>query len=248
MVYTKNKIQHILLILFVLLFSLNNIYAQNEETKTIEDSVYANYLLINTMTKKIIPIRDVESYNLAYIEKVNDSLKAENIYLVTGNIRTLDSTKMEFDVRNESIEQNFKDGSIIATSNNYSTYYYSKYHLPRQIDLNSIVYLDYSKPGRQIVHSIGIGTMFASAFTALVLAPTLNVGFPKNAETGKIDFANPSFNSKSYLQMVKIGVIGFAASIPIVKLTKIKRYNIGDKNTPNKETWYFEKVENLQQQ
>ncbi len=90
--------------------------------------------------------------------------------------------------------------------------------------------------------------MFVSAVTTLVLAPMLNVGFPKNAETGKVDFGNPSFNSTSYLQMVKIGFIGFAASIPMVKLTKVKRYQIGDKNSPNKDSWYFEKVENLQQQ
>lgn len=219
-----------------LLINLIFISINAQEISSDEDSTYANYLLINSLTKKIVPISDSGPYNITYIKEIDDSIKVADVFLLTGNIRTLENNFLEFDIRNESIEQNFKDGSIISTSHNYSSHYYSENHFPRKINLKSIRYMSYSKPARQVVHSIGIGTMFVSAATTLVFAPLFNYNFRTN-----------QFSSKQYLEVVKYGLMGFSIGVPITYLTRIKKYNLGNKNSQDKDLWYIEKVENLQQ-
>ena len=233
---SKVKQNKLSLFLSLILISLTIITTNAQESSIQEDSTYANYLLINSLTKKIITISDAGPYNITYITEINDSLKVADVFLLTGNIRTLENEFLEFDVRNESIEQNFKDGSIISTSHNYSSHYYSENHLPRKVDLKSIQYMNYSKPARQVVHSIGIGTMFVSAATTLVFAPLFNYNFKTH-----------QFSSKQYLDVVKFGLMGFSIGVPITYLTRVKKYNIGNKDSQNKDVWYFEKVENLQQ-
>lgn len=234
-------------LLIVVSFCISNISFSQDLNKVEEvDSVFANYLLVNSAKpKKIIQLRDNGPYNLAYIQKVNDNLRTENIFLVSGNIRYLNEKDLEFDVRNESIEQNFKDGSIISTQNDYSSFYYSGNQEPRKINFGEIQFINYSTPTRSILHSVGVSTMFLSAVTTLVLAPILNISFPKDQITGKHDFANPSFNSTRYIDIAKVGLIGFAASIPVTVLTKVKRYNIADKQKQDADFWYLEKVENI---
>ena len=227
--------------LIVSIFTVCAIFSFNaqETIKTDKaDSVFADYLLVNSLNhNKIIRLKDSGPYSLAYVEPVKDSFKLENIYLVTGNIRVLNASTLDFDIRNEAIEQNFKDGSIISTQNDYSSYYYSQNQTPRTIKLENIRYVDYASPARNIIHSIGISTMFASAATTLVLAPLFST-----------NFKNGNFNTNGYKSIAKIGLIGFATGIPIAMLTKIKRYNIADKQKQDKEFWYLERVENLIQE
>lgn len=234
-------------LLIVLCFCISNISFSQDLNKVDEvDSVFANYLLVNSVKpKRIIQLRDNGPYNLAYIQKLNDSLRTENIFLVSGNIRYLNEKDLDFDVRNESIEQNFKDGSIISTQNDYSSFYYSGNQEPRKINLGEIEFINYSTPTRSILHSVGVSTMFISAATTLVLAPLLSFSFPKNQETGKLDFSNPSFSSTGYMDIAKLGLIGFSASIPVTLLTKVKRYNITTKSDKAVDFWYLEKVENI---
>jgi len=224
-----------LILLIGLSFNLNA--QEKDNAGQVQDSVFANYLLINSLKpKKKIQLKDSGPYGLAYIEPVKDSLKAENIYLLSGNIRTLDATTLEFDIRNEAIEQNFKDGSIISTQNDYSSFYYSGNQAPRTVNINAIQYIDYSSPTRTVLHSIGLSTMFVGAATTLVLAPILNYNFK---------FKNGNFNGSGYKNIAKAGIIVFAAGIPINLLTKIKRYNIADKQKQDQEFWYLEKIENI---
>ena len=236
------------LVLFVVLcFCISNI-SFGQELNTVEevDSVFANYLLVNSVNpKKIIELKDNGPYNLAYVQKLNDSLRAENIFLLSGNIRYLNENDLDFDIRNEAIEQNFKDGSIISTQNDYSSFYYSGNQDPRKINLGDIEFINYSTPTRSVLHSIGVSTMFISAATTLILAPILNISFPKDQESGKLDFGNPNFNSNGYMNVAKVGLIGFATSIPITLLTKTKQYNITTKNKKEVDSWYLEKVENI---
>ena len=236
------------LVLFVVLcFCISNI-SFGQELNTVEevDSVFANYLLVNSVNpKKIIELKDNGPYNLAYVQKLNDSLRAENIFLLSGNIRYLNENDLDFDIRNEAIEQNFKNGSIISTQNDYSSFYYSGNQAPRKINLGDIKYVNYSSPTRSVLHSIGVSTMFISAATTLILAPILNISFPKDQESGKLDFGNPNFNSNGYMNVAKVGLIGFATSIPITLLTKTKQYNITTKNKKEVDSWYLEKVENI---
>jgi hypothetical protein len=236
------------LVLFVVLCFCTSNISFGQELNTVEevDSVFANYLLVNSVNqKKIIELKDNGPYNLAYVQKLNDSLRAENIFLLSGNIRYLNENDLDFDIRNEAIEQNFKDGSIISTQNDYSSFYYSGNQDPRKINLGDIEFINYSTPTRSVLHSIGVSTMFISAATTLILAPILNISFPKDQESGKLDFGNPNFNSNGYMNVAKVGLIGFATSIPITLLTKTKQYNITTKNKKEVDSWYLEKVENI---
>jgi len=223
-------------LLIVVSFCISNISFSQDLNKVEEvDSVFANYLLVNSANpQKIIELKDNGPYNLAYIQKLTDSTRTENIFLLSGNIRYLNDNDLDFDIRNEAIEQNFKDGSIISTQNDYSSFYYSKNQVPRKINLGDIKYVNYSSPTRTLFHSIGISTMFASAATTLVLAPLLNMNF----KTG-------DFNGNGYVSLATVGLAGFAVSVPITLLTKIKRYNIADKQKQDEEFWYFEKIENI---
>ena len=215
--------------LFTFTFLIFTTYSQ-EPVET--DSVYGHFLMINSGdTSKQFKLRDAGSYTLIYSEPTKDSLTFEKIYFANGNIRKLFPKYVAFDIRNETIEHNYKDGSFMNTQNDYSSFYYFQHEQPRMINLNNLSYIDYSSPVRSTFHAIGISTMIISAVTTFILAPALNV-----------DFKHGTMNSTGYINTVKVGLIGFAVGFPISYFTRTKRYQLtNNKSLNDGEYWYLGK-------
>ena len=239
------KLKYIVVIFYTLLF-INNSISQSSD----RDSVLANYLLVNSSKKsKKIQIRDVSTYAITYVEKIYDSISTEKIYYISGNIRQLNENSIDFDIKNESIEHNFKDGSTINSSNDYSSFYYSENQKPRTIELKNILYFDYSSPKRNLIHSIGVSSMIVSASIALVVGPLLAVNYTKKVEgqTKSFNFSqskNFSIKESTYFDCAKFGLIGFTLGYPVARSTRSKRFNITEnKNKNEKNYWYFEEQE-----
>jgi hypothetical protein len=223
-----------------LLLSLFSLFAFSQRDKTMNgdpnleiDSVFGNFMLVNSAdSSKSFKLRDNSSYTLTYIEHPNDGVTREKIYFSNGNIRDLFDTKIDFDVINESIEQNFSDSSTINTTIDYSSFYYSTLEKPRSINIKDLQYLNYSSPLRSGIHNAGVGTMIVSAALVIALAPLLNIKFK----------GDMSINQTGYFNMAKVGLIGFAAGFPLSYFTRIKRYQITDNKIKNdKDFWYLSK-------
>ena len=205
-----------------------------------EDSVYYRYLLVNSAKpSKKIKLKEVSAYTITYLEKFTDSTLLNKVYFCNGNIRELKEGYIEFDVTNETIEQNFKDGSVINSSNDYSSFYYSENEKPRIIELSKLVAVDYSSPKRNLIHTIGRGTLVVSASIVLFAAPIISIAYNKKTTEHSAYF---SINNKAYFNFIKTGLIGLIIGYPLDKFTRTKRYFLTvDKNIKDKNTWYLEK-------
>ena len=205
----------------------------NEDENTEIDSVFGNFLLVNSAdSSKSFKLRDNSSYTLTYVEHPKDGITRESTYFVNGNIRDLYDTKLDFDVLNESIEQNLYNESTINTTIDYSSYYYSALEQPRSINIKDLQYVNYSSPLRSGIHNVGVGAMIVSSTIVIALAPLLNIKFK----------GGMSINEAGYFNMTKVGLIGFAAGFPIAYFSKIKRYRVTDKKILNdKDFWYLAK-------
>lgn len=208
------------------------------------DSVYGFFLLINSGdTSKQIKLKDAGAYTIIYQEPVKDTITFNKIFYANGNIRELYPTSIDFDIRNETIEHNFKDGSVINTQNDYSSFYYSLHEKPRSINLKNIQYIDYSSPKRSIIHSIGLSTMILSAIT-IVAAPLINLDVQKTDTNndGIKDKYVTSIYSNGYISTVKIGFIGLCVGFPISYFSRTKQYQITtNKSQGDNDFWYIGK-------
>ena len=207
---------------------------------TEEDSVFGYFLLVNSANpSKKIKIKDVGSYIITYNEKVSDTISTEKQYYVSGNIRDLNEKNILFDVKNETIEHNFKDGSTINSSNDFSSFYYSENEVPRAIPLNQILHFDYSSPRRALIHSFGKGAMIVSGALTLAFAPILSIEYSKkDGESSR----SLGFNDKIYFNIAKTGILGYLIGYPISRFSRTKRYTItNDKTIKDSNFWYFEK-------
>ena len=227
-------------ICLTILLSLFSLFAISQGDKTMNgdpnleiDSVFGNFMLVNSAdSSRSFKLRDNSSYTLTYIEHPKDGGTREKIYFSNGNIRDLFDTKIDFDVINESIEQNFADSSTINTTIDYSSFYYSTLEKPRSINIKDLQYVNYSSPLRSGIHNAGVGTMIVSAALVIALAPLLNIKFK----------GDMSINQTGYFNMTKVGLIGFAAGFPLSYFTRIKRYQITDNKIKNdKDFWYLSK-------
>lgn len=226
--------------IFILLITLISLpsFAQNDNSPTgIQeiDSVYGFFLLVNSGdTSKQIKLKDVGAYTLIYQEPVKDTITYNKVFYANGNIRDLYDTSLDFDIRNETIEHNFKDGSVMNTQNDYSSFYYSLHEKPRTINLKNIQYIDYSSPTRSTFHAIGLSTMILSAI-AIVAAPLINLDYNKTDKTLGI-------YSNGYISTVKIGLIGVAVGFPISYFSRTKQYQITtNKSQGDSDYWYIDK-------
>ena len=110
-------------IYLTILLSLFSLFAISQRDKTMNgdpnleiDSVFGNFMLVNSAdSSRSFKLRDNSSYTLTHIEHPKDGVTREKIYFSNGNIRDLFDTKIDFDVINESIEQNLSDSSTINT-------------------------------------------------------------------------------------------------------------------------------------
>lgn len=218
-------------ILFFSAFTIITFSSFAQETEEI-DSVYGHFLMINSGdTSKQFKIRDAGAYTLIYSEPTKDTFTYEKIVFANGNIRELFPNYVAFDIRNETIEHNYKDGSFMNTQNDYSSFYYSQHEEPRMIALKNLSYIDYSSPTRSTFHAIGVSTMIISAVTTLVVAPLLN-----------IDYRNGTMNTTGYFNTVKVGLVGVAFGFPIAYFSRTKRYQITDNLLLNdSDYWYLGK-------
>ncbi len=224
------------------MYSFLTFSQENNSTNTIqtEDSIYYNFQLVNTAKpSKKIKIKDVGSYTLTYLEKIEDSISLNKVFYCNGNIRELNDNYIDFDIRNETIEENFKDGSVISSSNDYSSFYYSQNEKPRQIDLNKLVAIDYSSPKRSLIHNLGRATMIVSTSIAMIVAPIISTSFSKKTSEHNASF---NINNTAYFNCIKTGIIGFAIGYPLARFTRVKHYNLtNDKSKNDKNYWYIEK-------
>lgn len=232
-----------LLVLFIT--SILSFSTFSQETPVIntqipEDSVYYRYLLLNSAKpSKKINLKELTTYTITYVEKYKDSSLINKIYFCNGNIRELKDGYIEFDVSNETIELNFKDGSVINNSNDYSSFYYSENEKPRIIELSKLVAIDYSSPKRNLIHTIGRGTLIVSASIALIAAPIISIAYNKKTTDHNAYF---SINNKAYFNFIKTGIIGSIIGYPLARFTRTKRYYLTDDKTKNdKNAWYLEK-------
>ena len=229
----------VLTIISILSFST---FSQEKTTspQSLEDSIYYKYLLVNSAKpKKKIRLKEVSSYTITYIEKFTDSNLINKVYFCNGNIRELKDGYIEFDVSNETIEQNFKDGTVINSSNDFSSFYYSENEKPRNIDLTKLVALDYNSPRRNLIHTIGRGTLIVSASIALIAAPVISTVYNKKTDEQKAHF---SINNTAYFNCIQTGIIGSLIGYPLARLTRTKRYYLtNDKAKNDKNSWYLEK-------
>lgn len=238
------NIKNIYLTLILSLISFSIIAQKNENEMNAEnmeiDSVFGNFMLVNTAdTTRSFKLKDNSSYTLTYTEHPSDGITLEKIYFVNGNIRDLFDTTLDFDVINESIEQNFMDSTTINMHVDYSSFYYSKMEKPRPINLKDLQYVNYSSPLRSGIHNAGVGTMIVSAAFAIALAPLLNIKHVKATETTA---AHMTINQTGYFNIAKVGLIGFAIGFPISYLSRIKRYHVTDNKIKNdKDYWYVAK-------
>jgi len=224
------------------MFSLLTLSQENKSTNSnlTEDSIYYNFQLVNTAKpSKKIKIKDIGSYTITYLEKIEDSISLNKVYYCNGNIRELNENYIDFDIRNETIEENFKDGSIINSSNDYSSFYYSQNEKPRQIDLNKIVAIDYNSPRRNLIHAIGRASIVVSASIAMVVAPILSTSYSKKTSEHNAYF---KINNSVYFNGIKTGILGFVVGYPLARFTRVKHYNLtNDKSKKDKSFWYIEK-------
>lgn len=208
------------------------------------DSVYGFFLLINSGdTSQQIKLKDVGAYTIIYQEPVKDTITFNKIFYANGNIRELYPTSIDFDIRNETIEHNFKDGSVMNTQNDYSSFYYSLHEKPRTINLKNIQYIDYSSPTRSAVHAIGISTMILSAIT-MVAAPLINLDIQKTDTNndGVKDKYVAGIYSNGYINTVKIGFIGVCVGFPLSYFSRTKQYQITtNKSQGDSDFWYIGK-------
>jgi hypothetical protein len=232
-----NWITKITILVSLVCFTFNSHSQKNKENETNPtqkemDSVFGHFLLVNSQNpSKQFKLRDIGAYTLVYQEPIKDTSLFEKIYFANGNIREIYDLSLEFDIRNETIEHTYNDGSMMNTQNDYSSYYYSTHEQPRVIQLKHLQYLDYSSPTRSTLHAIGVSTMILSAVTALVAAPIINMDFKKGA-----------IFSNGYLYTVKLGLIGVAVGFPISYFTRTKRYQITpDKALNDSNYWYLDK-------
>lgn len=236
------NLKNILVLLITSILSFSTFSQENPAPtpQNSEDSVYYRYLLVNSAkpTKKI-KLKEVSAYTITYVEKFADSNLLNKVYFCNGNIRELKDGYIEFDVSNETIEQNFKDGSVINSSNDYSSFYYSENEKPRIIDLSKLVAIDYNSPKRNLIHTIGRGTLIVSASIALIAAPVISIAYNKKTEDKK---AFLSINNSAYFNAVKTGLFGTILGYPLARFTRTKRYYLtNDKSKKDKNTWYLEK-------
>ena len=230
-----------------ILLSLFSLFAISQRDKTMNgdpnleiDSVFGNFMLVNSAdSSRSFKLRDNSSYTLTHIEHPKDGVTREKIYFSNGNIRDLFDTKIDFDVINESIEQNLSDSSTINTTVDYSSFYYSTLEKPRSINIKDLQYVNYSSPLRSGIHNAGVGTMIVSAALVIALAPLLNIKYVKENATNP---AHMTMNETGYFNITKVGLIGFAAGFPISYFTRIKRYQITNNKIKNdKDFWYLSK-------
>jgi len=244
------NIKNSFVILFISFISFNSFSQEIQKApiNTENDSILGYFLLINSEkpSKKII-IKDIGAYTLTYKEEVFDTITVQKTHFATGNFRDMNENSVLFDVRNESIEQTFKDGSLMGSSNDYSSFYYSQNETARSIALKDALHLDYSSPARSLVHTTGVGTMVLSAAIALVVGPLLSIEYTKEKNytiDGKqfYEARKLNFNESTYLNGLKIGVIGFAVGFPMAKLSKMIRYNLtDDKMKADRDFWIIQK-------
>lgn len=233
-----------ILIIFITLISFSSFSQNGNEKSNVSkngsevqevDSVYGFFLLVNSGdTSKQIKLKDVGAYTLIYNEPVQDTITYAKIIYANGNIRDLKETSLDFDIRNETIEHSFKDGSVMNTQNDYSSFYYSLHEKPRTINLKNIQYIDYSSPTRSTFHAIGLSAMILSAIT-IVAAPLINLDYNK-AENSL------GLYSQGYISTVKIGLCGIAVGFPISYFTRTKQYQITtNKSQGDSDYWYIDK-------
>ncbi len=237
---TKNmkKQLHLLLLLVFANISFTSISQEKDKKSKRDpevmevDSVFGFFLMVNSEdTTKQFKLRDAGAYTLIYSEKVNDTITQERIVFANGNIRDLYDKTLDFDIRNETIEHNFKDGSYMNIQNDYSSFYYSEHEKPRSIDLKSLHYIDYSSPTRSVVHAVGVSSMIIGGAIALVAAPLLNINFKQGG-----------ISSTGYMNTVKVGAIGFAFGFPISYFSRTKRYQLtSNKSLKDEDYWYIDK-------
>lgn len=239
----KNS-KNIYLTLVLSLISVSVISQKTENSMNPEnmevDSVFGNFIMVNSAdTSRSFKLKDNSSYTLTYVEHPKDGITKEKIYFVNGNIRDLFETTLDFDVINESIEQNFKDSTTINTHVDYSSFYYSTLEKPRSINLKDLQYVNYSSPLRSGIHNAGVGTMIVSAAFAIALAPLLNIKYAKATETTA---AHMTINQTGYFNVAKVGLVGFAVGFPLAYFSRIKRYHVTDNKIKNdKDFWYLAK-------
>ena len=236
------NLRYIASLIIISTYSFLTFSQENTSTNTIqiEDSIFYNFQLVNTAKpSKKIKIKDIGAYTVTYIEKIEDSISLNKVYYCNGNIRALNDNYLDFDIRNETIEENFKDGSIISSSNDYSSFYYSQNEKPRQIDLNKLVAIDYSSPKRNLIHNIGRASMVISASIALFVAPVISTAYKKKTSEQNAYFY---INNNAYFNSIKTGIIGFAIGYPLARFSRFKHYNLtNDKSKNDKNYWYIEK-------
>ncbi len=236
------NLKNILVLLITSILSFSTISQENltNNTQIPEDSIYYRYLLVNSAKpSKKIKLKEVSSYTITYVEKFTDSSLINKVYFCNGNIRELKEGYIEFDVSNETIEQNFKDGSVINSSNDYSSFYYSENEKPRMIDLSKLVAIDYNSPTRNLIHTIGRGTLIVSASIALIAAPAISIAYNKKTSDHNAYF---SLNNSAYFNATKTGLFGLILGYPLARFTRTKRYYLtNDKSKQDKKSWYLEK-------
>jgi hypothetical protein len=180
-------------------------------------------------TRKIKIINGNGALEVNSIIWTTDSLRKITTWYA-GEPASLTDSTLEINCTQENIHTYEKKENLNSGETDMS---YVGFDVPhRSINLNSINFVKYSNPRKNTWLGIGIGLAFVASLTTLAVAPLIGINYSRGG----------AFNSKSYFTWTKIGLCGFAVSLPLMAFNSPKQYFITQKNLMrNKNYWYLEK-------
>ena len=190
-----------------------------------------SYFLINCSdsTRKIQLSDNGEIHLLFHNHLDDDKLEYRDIDLA-GKLNGITDSTVLFKLSGEDIQLTYGDGTTSDYHKNYHLGLDSTLPEIRTIKLRELQNLQYASPLKSSLNDAASPVLVLSAITSLLVAPLVS-----------INNKNGQFNSNRYYKWASGGLIGVSVSIPVLLLTKPKKYLIGIKadEMPN-QFWYIE--------
>ena len=188
------------------------------------------YFLINCSDsgRKVLLSDNGEIHLLFHNHLDDDKLEYRDIDL-SGKLNEINDSSLHFRLFEESIHLIYGDGTISDYHKNFHLGQDSTLPEIRTIKLSELQYLQYNSPFKSSLNDATSPILALSTITALLVAPLVS-----------IKYKNGQFNSNRYYKWAAGGLIGVSVSIPVVLLTRPKKYLIGiKKDEMPSQFWYI---------
>ncbi len=201
----------------------------NEQHELVYKKQFKTYIVNSLDTTKRIQLKNYIAIN--YSEKsINDSNSTISTYLRGTIFEKIseDESKIRIDYYFEEIEIENEDGSKSYKETNFSGDEWSSNIC--EVNTNTINFINYIDKKRNVSNSVGGIITFASALSALIIAPLISS-----------NFKNGSFDKDKYYKIVEYSLAGLTVGIPLIIIGQEKKYFITTKEgKAGADLWYLE--------